>query len=1071
MNAERWARLTELFDAAVALPVKDRATYLAGACTGDPAMRAEVERLVSAHERAAGFIELPAVAAAGAWPDGESEPPATGRRFGPYRVVREIARGGMGAVYLAERADGQYEQRAALKLIKRGMDTDLLLQRFRAERQILASLDHPNIARLLDGGTTDDGRPYFVMEYIEGEPVDAYADARRLSIPQRLELFLHVCSAVAYAHRHLVVHRDIKPANILVTADGVPKLLDFGIAKVFDPEADEPTSSVTGFRLLTPEYASPEQVEGRHATAASDVYSLGVVLYELLTGRSPYRVTSRDPLEVAAAVRTTDPERPSTAVSRNENAAEGVPRRPGLEWDRATATATGTTDGLRRRLRGDLDTIVLMALRKEPARRYPSVEQLAEDVQRHLDGLPVRARPDSSGYRAAKFLRRNRAAVIAAAVAGLPALLLVAAFVVYRVRTGRSNEPSLMTAGLLAPRDRILVADFADRAGEPALAAAMSDAFQVDIAQSPLVRVLSPRQARSTLVRMERSPDLALDDSLAREVAMREGVKAFVTGTVSKVAGRYTISARLVSAEKGELLIALRETVADSNDVIRAAGRLSSRLRERMGESLRSVRATPPLEQVTTASLGALRAYSTGIRAIIAGDRERGLRSLDSAVALDTGFASAYRVMGITYGDMIERGRETAALEHAIANQARLPYYERYHLIASHAYNVLGDYQAAIDAYHRILERYPDDVRALNNLSFVHSSRREYAVQESLEVRAIAADSSIPSIQTALAVARANRGDFVGARRALDRVEARFPGFLNARLSEIYLAAAQQDWDAAEQQARARLAAHPADSLDALDGLETLAGIVMTQGRLGEAERHSRAVLTLGAKLGSPGRYLSSALRLAYLDLGYRSAPARALTGVETALARFPLDSIEVGDRPYDELARFFAAAGRPARARALIGEAERTSLARLHGLRPDRRWTVGAIALAEGRPSDAVVALRQAAETHECAICVLPALARAYEAAGQPDSAMVIYERYVTTPWEWRFETDAIELGWALKRAGEQYERRGENAKAAEAYSRLVRLWRRADEELQPVVTAAKGRLERLGAPHTKEL
>ncbi|MBA3895152.1 MAG: serine/threonine protein kinase [Gemmatimonadales bacterium] len=318
----------------------------------------------------------------------------------------------MGAAYLAERADGQYEQRVALKVIKRGMDTEQVLARFRAERQILASLDHPNIARLLDGGSTDQGVPFLAMEYIEGEPIDAWTARRALSVDERLRLLLQVCGAVAYAHQHLVVHRDIKPLNILVTPEGVPKLLDFGIAKVLHEHADQATSTVTGMRLLTPEYASPEQVEGRRATTVSDVYALGVVLYELLTGQSPYRLRSRAPLDVVEAVRTTDPERPS---------------------------AIGGTEKLRCRLRGDLDTILLTALRKEPARRYQSVEQFAGDVRRHLEGLTVHARPDTFGYRAGKFVRRNRVPVAAGVLLAL-ALVGGTATTAYQASAARAAQ-------------------------------------------------------------------------------------------------------------------------------------------------------------------------------------------------------------------------------------------------------------------------------------------------------------------------------------------------------------------------------------------------------------------------------------------------------------------------------------------------------------------------------------------------------------------------------------------------------------------------------------------------------
>ena len=408
MSDARFERIEALFHEALPLAPDARAALLERACPDDSSLRAEVERLLAAHDRAGGFIQVPAATLPG-WPPGEE--PMDGRPIGRYRVVRELGRGGMGAVYLAERADGQYEQRVALKLIKRGMDTDQVLSRFRVERQILASLDHPNIARLLDGGSTEQGVPFFAMEYIEGEPIDAYSDRKELSVEDRLRLFLQVCGAVSYAHQHLVIHRDIKPLNILVTPDGIPKLLDFGIAKVLHDGADE-TSTVTGMRLLTPEYASPEQVDGLHATTVSDVYSLGVVLYELLTGRSPYRPRSRTPLDVVEAVRTTDPERPSAA---------------------------GATEKLRRRLRGDLDTILLTALRKEPARRYQSVEQLAADLRRHLDGLPVRARSDTFGYRAGKFVRRNRVAVAAGTLVVL-AMIAGTVATAYQARQARAAQ-------------------------------------------------------------------------------------------------------------------------------------------------------------------------------------------------------------------------------------------------------------------------------------------------------------------------------------------------------------------------------------------------------------------------------------------------------------------------------------------------------------------------------------------------------------------------------------------------------------------------------------------------------
>jgi len=411
MTPERWQQVESLFQSAFEREPNQRAAFLAAACAGDLSLQSEVESLLAADERAAGVIDSPVFRVAAELFMDDDARSAVGRRIGAYRIVGEINHGGMGIVYLAARADEQYEKQVALKLIKRGMDTDAILRRFRHERQILASLEHPNIARLLDGGTTEDSLPYFVMEYIEGQPIDKYCDRHKLTIIERLKLFRTVCSAVHYAHQNLVVHRDLKPSNILVTADGVPKLLN--------PELSAETGELTAtvLRLMTPEYASPEQVRGEKITMASDIYSLGVVLYELLTGHRPYRIKSRLLHEIARVICETEPEKPSTAISRVEEVTgtDGTGRVK-LTPERVSQTREGQAEKLRRQLKGDLDNIVLKALRKEPQRRYVSVEQFAEDIRRHLDGLPVIARKDTLSYRTSKFIQRNKLAVTASAL-------------------------------------------------------------------------------------------------------------------------------------------------------------------------------------------------------------------------------------------------------------------------------------------------------------------------------------------------------------------------------------------------------------------------------------------------------------------------------------------------------------------------------------------------------------------------------------------------------------------------------------------------------------------------------
>src|SRR5215831_12152655 len=422
-----WDRVKLVFRDALALAPAERDAFLAQECAGDDRLRQEVESLLSAHAKAEQFIEVPAIEdRLGATEVRAQEMPAS-QRVGNYELLKEIGRGGMGVVYLAVRADDSFRKRVAIKLIKRGMDTESVLRRFKNERQILATLEHPHIATLLDGGTTEDGLPYFVMEYVDGTPLLQYCDGNRLSVEQRLRLFLDVCSAVQYAHGHLVVHRDLKPSNVLVTSQGTAKLVDFGIAKVLNAEVLGQTSdeTATALRVMTPEYASPEQIRGGLITIATDIYGLGLLLYELLTGRHPYRRVAQTPEELVRAICEHEPEKPSAAVSRVEESAK-VDGHSGRHAA-LSADSMDTISRLRRDISGDLDAIVLKALRKEPERRYATCRELADDICRHVDGLPVLARTGNFGYLAGKFIRRNRLLVAAFA------LILVACLVGYAV--------------------------------------------------------------------------------------------------------------------------------------------------------------------------------------------------------------------------------------------------------------------------------------------------------------------------------------------------------------------------------------------------------------------------------------------------------------------------------------------------------------------------------------------------------------------------------------------------------------------------------------------------------------
>lgn len=386
MTPERWQRVKEAVADALERGAAERSAFLREALGDDPEALREAESMLrhatdeTWMEGAVDELSLPGEEAAQA---------RLGERVGDYRILQEIGRGGMGAVYRAERADEEFKKTVAIKILKRGTDTDEVLRRFQRERQILARLEHPNIARLLDAGTTEDGLPYFVMEFVEGERITDYCDKRQLEIRERIELFLKACDAVQFAHRNLIVHRDLKPANILVPADGEPKLLDFGIARLLAPEGHEVQLTIEDRPRLTPGYASPEQVRGEQITTASDVYALGALLYDLLTGRSPHRFPTATPASGELLRVIVD---------------EEIPR----------ASAAASSPETRRALRGDLDNILLTALRKEPEQRYSGVTALSDDLRRYLDGRPVRARPATVGYRASKFIRRNKLGVTAA---------------------------------------------------------------------------------------------------------------------------------------------------------------------------------------------------------------------------------------------------------------------------------------------------------------------------------------------------------------------------------------------------------------------------------------------------------------------------------------------------------------------------------------------------------------------------------------------------------------------------------------------------------------------------------
>ncbi len=444
MKSENWSQVSKILVDCLEIDTSERANYL-DKLDLNAEIREEVENYLAFEENVEDSLNFSAIDLSKGFFDDESS--AVGQTFGVYKVVRELGYGGMGAVYLAERQDGKFEQKVALKVLKREMNTSALRRRFQQEREILASLEHPNIARLLDAGTTDDKIPYIAMEYVEGLPIDIFCNKYHLDLGERLDLFRKVCSAVGFAHRNLIVHRDLKPTNILVTEDKEPKLLDFGISKILSNEFEQINSAtVTRLGAMTPSYASPEQLQHKSVTTATDIYSLGVILYELLSGHRPFATKEGDLKEIHKAVIEFDPPPPSVVISetgsRNPKSTDATVPLPDHTNKQNAQTDPHFPIPSSRSLSGDLDNIVLKALRKEPERRYSSAENFSEDIKRHLRGLPVTARPNTFSYRAEKFLQRNKVG----AIAGILILLAIGGGIVATVWQSRVAQSERVKA-------------------------------------------------------------------------------------------------------------------------------------------------------------------------------------------------------------------------------------------------------------------------------------------------------------------------------------------------------------------------------------------------------------------------------------------------------------------------------------------------------------------------------------------------------------------------------------------------------------------------------------------------
>jgi serine/threonine protein kinase/tetratricopeptide (TPR) repeat protein len=709
---ETWEQAKEILALALEQSAEERIAFVRKACGGDAALLAEVESLLVNYDGADSLLEnSPAANLFSFHPV-----VMTGKRVGAYRIIREIGHGGMAVVYLGERDDQNYRKQIAIKMVKPGIDTEQVLHRFRNERQTLAALDHSNIVKLLDGGSSDDGSPYLVMEYVEGLPIDQYCDLNQLSIDDRLRLFRQVCSAVQYAHDKLVIHRDLKPANILIAKGGVPRLLDFGIAKLLNPECFQtPLVTRTDWRPMTPEYASPEQIRGRAITTATDVYSLGVLLFELLTGHRPYRATGQSLLEMERLVCEDQPERPSAVIYRKETASrDGDP--PTAITPESVSHQRGLQPAeLQRRLRGDLDTIVMKALRKESERRYVSVEEFSLDVERYLTGMPVRARKSTIAYRSGRFLHRHKESLAAVLVVlGLVATVAGVGYFFF-------HHPNPK----LTDKDTVVLADFTNTTGDAVFDDALKQALAVELGQSPFLNVLSDRRVSETLRMMGRPANERVTVDVGRELCLRAGSKAILSGSISSLGGSYVIGLVAVGCETGEVLDREQVQASGRPDVLKALDQAASTLRAKLGESLPSVQKFEVPIEATTTSLEALKDYSMGVKVTREQGDAPGIPFLKRALELDPNFPMAYAGLSIRYGNL---NQPSLALEYAArAYELRDRGTEREKLrISSTYFRATGETEKEVQTYQLWIANYPRDHAAHGNLGIDYGFMGQY---------------------------------------------------------------------------------------------------------------------------------------------------------------------------------------------------------------------------------------------------------------------------------------------------------------------------------------------------------
>ena len=996
-----------------------------------------------------------------------------------HRILRELGGGGMSRVFLAE--ETRLGRQVVVKVLPPETGAAVNVERFEREIRLAARLQHPHIVPLLSAAAAGD-LLYYVMPFIQGESLRSkLAREGELPVAEAARILREIVDALSYAHRNGVVHRDIKPDNVLLS-DGHAVVTDFGVAKAVSASSGSSSLTSLGVALGTPAYMAPEQAAADpHVDHRADIYAVGILGYEMLAGRTPF--TAPTPQAMLAAHITQAPEpvaklRPAVSPALNGVLMRCLEKRAADRWQSAAellsqleaattpsgglaptaataAISSGTEEAIRRYHPGRVALLFAAASAGVLGLVSVLVHRLGLPdwvftgaVVLLLIGLPImlvtgtierrRALARASGrvvttpegglHGWLTWRKAVRGGVLAFAGLGLATM----AYTAMRL-LGIGPVGTLVASGQLSERDRLIVADFENRTADSSLGTSVSEAFRIDLAQTPLVRILSTAEVGDALTRMRRDPTTSVTPALAREIATREGAKAVVTGEISALGKSYVLSARILGAADGAELVALRETAGDDAGIVAALDRLSAKVRERIGESLTTIRAGEPLEKVTTGSLEALRLYNEGARLSDRGFEKQAVERLEQAIALDSGFAMAWRKLAVALDNsQSSQDRVVTAATKAWAHRDRLTEIERQLAIAYYYGTVDVDPDKEEAAYRRVLEIQPDNGVAGNNLSvlLLQQGRPREAEAAIVQMLRATPDTGYGILQ--LAAARLMQGRDAEVRATLDtmvQMAPDLPMFVRGRGAALN---AMGDYEGAQRAFTELSRMANAEGNDLSDAYLGMACTARIRGRFADAERHTRLATEVNEKRGLPGVVLADAADLARDAVVFRADSAGALRILETALAAHPLHSMPSLDRPGAHVALVYALAGRREQARRLLTafEAEVPE-----GVRRGRwEWyrARGWLALVDDRPQDAISAFVQGRRASTCARCGSWDEGVAYERAGLADSALAAYQRAVGRDGPWKNQADQWGLGPSLKRLGELYEARGDRAAGA---------------------------------------